>query len=113
VPLLLLLLLQQDEIAGGGNGKQQTPPDQAELPPSYGQFLDAHVRRCVLAATATAIITLLLFKFWMHTCAGAYWLQQLQSRQQQQDYRFSLQGITQRRHSAILTCMHLQSPLTT
>jgi hypothetical protein len=49
--LPMLLMSPQDEIAGGGNGKQQTPPDQAELPPSYGQFLDAHVRRC---AEATA-----------------------------------------------------------
>jgi hypothetical protein len=50
---LLSLLLQQDDAAAGG-GKQQTPPDQAELPPSYGQFLDAHVRRCVHAASQLA-----------------------------------------------------------
>jgi hypothetical protein len=55
LPLPLLLLLpQQDEITGGSNSKQQTPPDQAELPPSYGQFLDAHVRRCGSAAAAAA-----------------------------------------------------------
>ncbi|WIA09168.1 hypothetical protein OEZ85_008579 [Tetradesmus obliquus] len=38
---------EEDAAAGGSNGKQQSPSDRAELPPSYGEFLDAHVRSYV------------------------------------------------------------------
>ncbi|KAF6266542.1 hypothetical protein COO60DRAFT_2821 [Scenedesmus sp. NREL 46B-D3] len=51
--LWLSSFLDEDEAAAGdGSGKQHTPPDQAELPPRYGQFLDAHVRSYVGSSPA-------------------------------------------------------------